>query len=149
MQKHVFWFSAVNGLRIRNIFYTDFPTFPSVGTSTKTSANLLPEVQILTCIFLFIKDRRFGFVRIDSYLVQLLNKKTFRILFLARWKGELSHFFTLCPTMPKASRGNFYLTDRSDDMYPTTHKNQLLKSCSHMHGNVGGKAKKLPPSKKM
>ena len=131
-------------------FFTPCSQRSHVGTSTETSSNLLPKVQILTCSFFCMKDWRFSFVRVDSNLGQLqINIDISRPIFSAL-KPVKSAILYPRPYLNQDIQKYFFFTDRCDDMCSKrktslhshakrgTDQNQLLKSCSHM-GTLGGK----------
>ena len=131
-------------------FFTPCSQRSHVGTSTETSSNLLPKVQILTCSFFCMKDWRFSFVRVDSNLEQLqINIDISRPIFSAL-KPVKSAILYPRPYLNQDIQKYFFFTDRCDDMCSKrktslhshakrgTDQNRLLKSCSHM-GTLGGK----------
>ena len=121
-----------------------------MGTSTKTSSNLLPKVQILTGSFFCMKDWCYGFVPVDSILGLLHFNIDFSHLIFGTTKPEISAILYLLPYLKtKTSRSNFSPTAvmtcvlKEKSIFHShakwgNHKNQLLKSCSHM-GTLGGK----------
>ena len=116
-------------------FFTPCSQRSHVGTSTETSSNLLPKVQILTCSFFCMKDWRFSFVRVDSNLGQLqINIDISRPIFSAL-KPVKSAILYPRPYLNQDIQKYFFFTDRCDDMC------SKRKTSLHSHAKRGNRSK--------